>query len=160
MNGNLSQSQIEDFLSDSYVGRVGGYNEDKVYIVPITFFFDKASYSIVSHSGPGMKLDMLRKHPDICFQVDRIDNIGNWQSAILWGRFEELHGTDARNASHKFVQGLRKVMNNPAHHEHVKFLHDMSHSLPGDHSVIYRINISEISGRFERSAETSASPGS
>jgi len=37
-----------------------------------------------------MKIDMMRKNPEVCFQTDMIENLSDWESVIAWGRFEEI----------------------------------------------------------------------
>lgn len=146
----LTASEIEKVLSESYIGRIGCYAKERVYIVPVTYYYDKETAIIYGHSSHGMKRNFLLENPDICFQVDNIKRISNWESVIAWGRYEELSGSDARQASHLVVTGLRELMNKPEHHENVKFLQDMSHSgISGETSVIYRIKMSEKTGRGE-----------
>jgi nitroimidazol reductase NimA-like FMN-containing flavoprotein (pyridoxamine 5'-phosphate oxidase superfamily) len=43
---------------------------------------------VVGHLGccaDGIKLPMLRAHPQVCLQVERIENLANWVSVIVWG---------------------------------------------------------------------------
>jgi len=32
----------------------------------------------------------MRKNPEVCFQLDVIENLASWRSVICWGTFEEL----------------------------------------------------------------------
>lgn len=34
----------------------------------------------------------MRANPEVCSQVDEIDDMANWRSVIAWGRYEELKG--------------------------------------------------------------------
>ena len=38
----------------------------------------------------GKKIEMMRKNPEVCFQVDAIADLLNWESVICWGKFEEI----------------------------------------------------------------------
>ena len=40
------------------------------------------------HSGEGLKLQMMRANPSVCFEVDRHENLANWQSVIAQGTFD------------------------------------------------------------------------
>ena len=40
---------------------------------------------------------MMRNNPNVCFQVDSIENMTNWRSVVLWGTFEELKGDRQHN---------------------------------------------------------------
>jgi uncharacterized protein len=90
MLGELNKEQIFHVLHDQVVGRIGCYADEQIYIVPITYIFE-GSY-IYFHSKNGKKLNMMRKNPSVCFQVDKIDNLTNWRSILIWGEFEEIMG--------------------------------------------------------------------
>lgn len=90
--------------------------------------------------------------PKICFEVDHIDNLANWQSVIVDGTFEELRGEDADKA----LLLLRRRLEPLIETESAK----ASHALEGyvlyrmqsasRHGILYRINITEMTGRFEK----------
>ena len=42
-----------------------------------------------------MMLDIMRKNPNVCFEVESMSNMANWQSVILNGTFHELKGNEA-----------------------------------------------------------------
>lgn len=88
MLGELDGLQIEDLLMSLPVGRIGCHAEGITYIVPINYVYENDT--IYAHSKKGMKMDIMRKNPDVCFQVDAIDDLLNWESVIAWGKFEEI----------------------------------------------------------------------
>lgn len=50
---------------------------------------------------------MMRKNPEVCFEVDEMKSFINWTSVIVWGRYQEL--TDERdryNAMKLFVDRM------------------------------------------------------
>ena len=102
MLGELNRSQIDDILGSQAVGRIGCHASGRTYVVPVTYVYDGAS-SIYFHSNEGLKIQMMRANPSICFEVDVVFDLANWQSVIAWGRFEELTGEAATN-------GLELVM--------------------------------------------------
>ena len=92
MLGELNEQQIEDMLATQVTGRIACNFNGIPYIAPVNYVYD--GKQIISHSTPGKKIDMMRKNPRICFQVDEIKSIFNWQSVIAWGRFEERAGNN------------------------------------------------------------------
>jgi len=96
MLGTLTPTEIEAVLHRGIVGRIGCHADGRTYIVPITYAYD--SGSIYAHSAEGLKLHMMRANPNVCFEIDQMDDLANWKSVIAWGRFEELHGSDADHA--------------------------------------------------------------
>jgi len=88
MLGKLSDVQIEQVLHEQFVGRIGCYADGKIYVVPVTYVYDDAY--IYAHSKEGLKVQMMRKSPQVCFQVDAMENMTNWRSVIVWGEYQEL----------------------------------------------------------------------
>ena len=62
---------------------------NKPYVVPITYFFDKEENSIICYSGEGHKLNAMRKHTAVSLLVEEIESIGNWESVLVHGVFEQ-----------------------------------------------------------------------
>src|SRR5207249_11652316 len=87
--GELDSNQIDHLLQTEVVGRLGCHADGKTYIVPITYVYD-GGY-VYGHTIEGTKTRMMRANPEVCFEVDHIDDLTNWQSVIAWGSFEELY---------------------------------------------------------------------
>lgn len=153
MVGELNESQIEELLRAEVIGRLGCQAEGLMYIVPISYVY--ADGYLYAHSGLGMKIEMMRTNPQVCFQTDHVDDLANWRSVILWGTYEELDGKAAEEATALLVQRLAPLISGeesvPPHPwnahgdspEHI--LHRASR-----HGLIYRIKITEKSGRYEK----------
>ena len=104
MLGTLDQKQIDRVLSSGTVGRIGVHGEGRTYVVPTTYVFD--GDSVYCHSAIGLKIRMMRANPDVCFEVEEIDDMANWRSVIAWGRYEELKGELAIAAMNLLVSRL------------------------------------------------------
>ncbi|MFN3405332.1 MAG: pyridoxamine 5'-phosphate oxidase family protein [Cytophagaceae bacterium] len=145
----LTTPDIEEVLSSEYIGRIGFSDKDRMFILPVTYCYDKESLSILGHSCKGTKIDIMRNNPEVCFQVDNIRDFSDWKSVLAWGVYEELKGSDARNAVHTLVTRVKELVNDDKH-PHVQFLNDISKT--GAHSentIIYRIRLSEFTGKYE-----------
>jgi uncharacterized protein len=146
MLGTLNKTQIDNLLNGQMIGRVGCYANEKVYVVPITYAYD-GDY-IYGHTIEGMKILMMRRNPDICFQVDKIENMAHWRSAILWGKYEELESKDADDALQFFINRVQPLMssetNRPKHGLDRKGIRNLKKT------VVFRIKIEEIAGRYEK----------
>ncbi len=55
---------------------------------------------VYGHTMEGMKINMMRKNPRVCFEVDVMQNMANWKSVIAWGEFEELSSEPGRKTGH------------------------------------------------------------
>jgi nitroimidazol reductase NimA-like FMN-containing flavoprotein (pyridoxamine 5'-phosphate oxidase superfamily) len=94
MLGELNTQQIRNILSSQVLGRLGCTDGKQSYIVPVTYSYD-GEY-IYGQSNEGTKLAILRKNNQVCFEVDIMTDMANWQSVIALGNFEELAGMRQR----------------------------------------------------------------
>jgi nitroimidazol reductase NimA-like FMN-containing flavoprotein (pyridoxamine 5'-phosphate oxidase superfamily) len=92
MIGELSPSQIEQLLHEQVVGRIGCHSRGRTYVVPVTYAY--VDGAILSHTGNGLKVQMMRENPSVCFEVEDL-HLPQWSSVIVQGRYEELSGADA-----------------------------------------------------------------
>ena len=92
MSEQLDPQQIDEFLRQQVVGRIGAHADGETYVVPVIYVWD--GDAIYVQSIDGRKIRMMRKNPQVCFEVDEYER-GSWRSVIVDGTFEELHGPDA-----------------------------------------------------------------
>ncbi|MGZ3920846.1 MAG: pyridoxamine 5'-phosphate oxidase family protein [Bacteroidia bacterium] len=149
MLGELNNDQIESLLRSEAIGRIGCYADNKIYVVPVSYAYD--GIYIYAHSKEGMKILMMRKNPLVCFEVDHMENMANWQSVIASGTFEELTEHESSKRGMKIlIDRLQPLMTSETAQP--------SHGLPGNHqndvkafhAVVFRIKLSEKTGRFEK----------
>jgi len=149
MLGTLTSDQVDHVLRTEVVGRIGCYDGKEVYVVPVTYVYHKGC--IYAHSKEGRKIKVMRKNPEVCFQVDAMDNMANWRSVIAWGKYEELNGEKSQKEGMKIlIDRLMPLMTS----ETVRATHGLSHPPEvlekGLKAVVYRIKIGKKSGRFEK----------
>lgn len=141
MLGELSASEIERLLHQNVIGRLGCHAFGKTYVVPITYAYENGA--IYAHSEEGMKLHMMRENPHVAFEVDYMDETGNWESVIATGVFAELSGNEARERFAWLIDELSDRLDGPPGES----VHPRDGRSP---AVVYRIALEEKSGRFER----------
>ncbi|MFZ2174081.1 MAG: pyridoxamine 5'-phosphate oxidase family protein [Rhodococcus sp. (in: high G+C Gram-positive bacteria)] len=145
MLGALNQQQIEQVLRSEVIGRIGCVAEGRVYVVPITYAYD-GTY-VYGHSADGAKLRAMRADPHVCFEVERVENLANWQSVIAWGEFEELEGEASEAGMRVLLDRLMPLMasatSGPPHGGHPE-------GADAGHASVYRIRLGERTGRFEK----------
>jgi nitroimidazol reductase NimA-like FMN-containing flavoprotein (pyridoxamine 5'-phosphate oxidase superfamily) len=146
----LNNNQIELLLRSEVIGRIGCYADNRVYVVPVSYAYD-GTY-IYAHSKEGMKIIMMRKNPIVCFEIDRMENMANWQSVIATGTFEELtdHSSQAQ-AMKILIDRLKPIMTSEtAQPTHAFSDSHHQNDIKGFHAVVFRIKLTEKSGRFEK----------
>ncbi len=148
MVGELSEVQINNVLSSQVLGRLASTDGIQPYIVPVTYTYD--GVYIYGQTNEGLKLQMLRKNPAVCFEVDKMTDMQNWQSVIVYGNFEELKNEDAAYARDVLFGRVFSLMTSST-------LHTYGHAEVGTvedntrvKQVMYRIHIKKITGRFEK----------
>ena len=148
MLGELNGDQINSLLFSRVVGRLACTDNNQPYIVPVTYIYD--GKNIYGQTNEDMKLEILRKNPKVCFEVDRMTDMRNWQSAIVFGEFEELGITDAEDARTRLFSRVYRLMTSST-------IHPFGHEVTGNvddstrvKHVMYKIKIQEMSGKFEK----------
>ncbi len=147
MFDTLSNEQIIDVVSNNFVGRLGCHADGKTYVVPISYAYD-GDY-IYARSFEGMKLAMMRKNPNVCFQVDKTESMSDWQSVIIWGTFEELTTKNEREKGLKIL--LARILPN-ASSKTVKFTPEWpfpTNDFDRIDGIVFRIRITDMTGRCE-----------
>jgi nitroimidazol reductase NimA-like FMN-containing flavoprotein (pyridoxamine 5'-phosphate oxidase superfamily) len=151
MIGELIGEEIEDLLRSQTTGRIGCHADGKTYVVPVTYVYE--SGSVYGHTARGLKVQMMRRNPEVCFEVDRIEDIGHWRSVIAQGRYEELQGGEALRAMDLLIQRLAPLA--PEESSHPSYVLRTAQVEPatadGRGVILFRIRLTEKTGRFERS---------
>lgn len=150
MLGILNENEIAEVLQNNIVCRIGCNDGERTYVVPVSYVF--MGDHILCHSYQGMKIEMMRAAPAVCFEVDEIRDYSNWRCVIVWGLYEELSDEkDIAEARQYFSDEMleMKVSETALPPES---LPDRWHNrAPGQRvSIYYRIRFTEVSGRFER----------
>lgn len=150
MLGELSEQQIESLLKQQVIGRIGCYAKGCCYVVPVNYVYDGTC--IYGHSAQGQKISMMRKNPQICFEVDDIQSVFHWKSVIAWGHFEEITNADERERTmQRLIHRIMPLTNGPADHpwhgitENEKAVGDTLEL------IVYKIILTKKTGRFEGS---------
>ncbi len=147
MLGILNDREVNELLSRQLIGRIGCYANKRVYVVPISYAY--CDGYVYCHSMEGMKLQMMRQNPDVCFEVDDLRDVSNWKSVICWGKFEEINDEDER------MKGIEILLNRMVPFTASALAHVTPEwpFVPNDirkvRGVIFRIRIDEKSSRFE-----------
>lgn len=150
MIGQLSNDQITQILFSQNIGRIACQDRGKLYIVPISYAFSQGY--IYGHSFEGQKIKMMRNNPEVCFQVDAIENMRNWCSIIIWGTYEELTDPKDYHTGLKIIDNKLLPFNTSTA---VRPEIGQEPNSPGfmeknKKPIVFRIKIEEQTGRYEK----------
>lgn len=147
MLGTLNRAQIDNLLVSQVHGRLGFTDNGKTYIIPLTYAYDGECIHV--HTVEGQKINAMRRDPNVCFQVEQIDDMAHWQCAILWGIYEELKDDEAEDSLQLLINRVHPLMTSdtcrPKHG-----LDKQRHSRGSKSPVTFRIRVENASGRFEK----------
>jgi nitroimidazol reductase NimA-like FMN-containing flavoprotein (pyridoxamine 5'-phosphate oxidase superfamily) len=151
MFGNLGADAVETVLHHQIIGHIGCHANNTTYVVPISYAYNDGY--VYAHTHEGLKIDMMRQNSEVCFEVYRMENMGNWQSVIGWGKFEEI--TDEKERAHPLSILLKRdlpIITSKT----VQLTADWPFA-PEDlneiEGIVFRIKLAKKSGRFERTEE-------
>lgn len=148
MLGKLNTTQITSILSSQMLGRLACCDGKQPYIIPVNYAYD--GKFIYAQSNEGSKLSILRNNPAVCFEVDIMTDMRNWQSVVACGQFEELRGADAEKARELLFGRVFPLLTEST-------VHGFGHREEGEvddstrvKQTMFRIRISSMTGRFEK----------
>lgn len=86
------KSGIEEVICRAVVCRLGLSDDNIPYIVPLCFGYK--DHSLYLHSAlKGLKIDILRKNPNVCFEFDADIEVKEAQNPCEWGmKFQSVIG--------------------------------------------------------------------
>lgn len=149
MLADLNEDGIDNLLSNELLGRIGCSAYGITYIVPVHYAYEEPF--IYAQSAEGLKVRFMRQNPEVCFEVDHLENFFNWRSAICWGTFEEITGDSEKQlAMQKIAARIAPYLHmHDAHAAHgiTERAADVGATAP---LVVYRIRLRKKSGKFEQ----------
>lgn len=147
MLGTLNDAQIEKLLTNNFIGRIGCHAQGKTYVVPVSYAYKDDC--IYVHTFEGMKVSMMRQNPEVCFEVEALEDMGNWRSVISWGTFKELTEAEERKEGLKILTA-RQFTGVTSETVHLGNLWPFaSNNLEEIKGIVFRILLSEKTGRYE-----------
>jgi len=153
MFGNLDNDEIESILHNHILGRIGCHSNNTTYIVPISYAYD--GEFIYALTREGLKVNIMRQNPEICFEVEDIADMGNWKTVICWGDYEELTEHEERRHALNLLHDRQLPHVTSATTKLSStwpFRPDNMESIPG---VVFRIRLGKKTGRFEKQDQDS-----
>lgn len=146
MIGELNTQQIEDLLSGQVVGRIACCYKNFVYLVPVSYAYD--GNAIYARGFDGMKLNIMRKNPNVCFETDDISDMAEWKSVIAYGKFEELRNSQRQDGLRILLRRHLPLSSSITTHLG-KAWPFSEYDLEEITGIVFRINITKKTGRFE-----------
>lgn len=138
----MTESECRQALQQATVGRLACARDNQPYVVPIYFAFD--GQHVYAFTTVGQKIEWMRTNARVCLEIDERTAHDQWQSIIVFGRYEELPDLPeyeaARVKAHELLQ-KHLMWWEPAY---VGAAHrDIPHSVT---PIFYRLKIDRMTG--------------
>ncbi len=132
----LTRDEIDDFLRNQRIARLGCHAGGETYVVPVIYAYEDGA--IVTVTQEGRKTAMLRENPSVCVEVDEYDadGKGSWRSVIAQGTAEELAGDEIEAALELLRLRFARTAGREAEPRPL-----------GPGVVVLRIRLEDVSGR-------------
>ena len=147
----LTNGEIDQLFGEKSYGHLGCcVHPANPYVVPLTYVYKKNQ--IYSFSFEGQKIDMLRKNPYPCFQVEKKATELKWLSAIAWGEYEELTGDERTEGFSLLIEKFwhEAVEDNPLYLPFRNSARTLEAAKKEENVVLFRINVNKKTGRMEQ----------
>lgn len=147
MPGSLDCDAIENLLQQQFLGRIGCHDAERTYVVPVSYAYSQPA--VYCFSRPGLKIDIMRQNPRVCFEVDNIQNFATWETVIAWGIYQEITEPAERHEALRILFSRKLPL---AVSSIVKICEDWPFH-PDDlneiEGIVFKINLESKTGRFE-----------
>jgi uncharacterized protein len=139
----MTRQASVDLLARVHLGKLACVQGSQPYVVPIYFAYnDNFLYSFTT---VGQKIDWMRANPQVCVEAEEVASPQEWESVIVFGRYEELLDTPEyrhqRAVAHNLLQ-KKATWWEPGYAKTI--LHGTERPIV---PVYYRIHIVQITGR-------------
>ena len=144
MFGELDPAAIESLLHAGIVARIAYVDRRGLpCIVPITYAYDGRAF--YGYSLLGGKIEHMAAQPNVCVEVDRVENAADWRSVVVRGTFRRLHADAAVDAVARISDRMRTVaaVSGAPVGAWRTFV-----ARSGGAGIAYRIDVSEKRGRY------------
>ena len=89
----IEVQEMSDIEIDNVLERVGYGSsvcsrDDRPYIVPINYAYDK--FNVYIYTTDGMKSDIINANPQVCLQVEEVVDKTDWRSVVINGEAEQI----------------------------------------------------------------------
>jgi uncharacterized protein len=143
MYGDLTEDRIDQLLAEHRFGRLGFISGDNVFILPVDYAYD--GQFLYGQAPEGAKIETMRRNPHVAFLVDDIKAPNRCRSVLLHGLYIELHDRQEKE------EAYRRILAQAGGGDRS----EVSWAIPIEHLVVFKIQVTDRSARFERSPRRS-----
>lgn len=135
----MSSDEVLELLDKIGYGHLGCINNaGKPHVIPMQYYLKERSIYIFTDQGK--KSDEFDRHPDICLQVEELQDTENWSSVVIDGRVERLTERSQIEEIANFIKQQNPTLS-PVLNQQWNDLSEIENKI-----AFYRIESSEMTG--------------
>jgi uncharacterized protein len=138
MIDELEKQEVEALLRRQHLAHLGVRDAERVYVYPVAYGYDGTD--IYVQSSEGLKVDIMRGHPEVCLQVEEVMGPARWWSVMVHGTYAELVDESARDRAFAVITEQSGLDAPPSLAPYARGPEQL---------IAYRIHPTEITGRIE-----------
>jgi len=144
---NLEPSECIQILKQNYIGHLAYIFQNRPFVIPITYFYEQKTNTIIGYSSEGHKTKALRLLNAVSIEVAEIESINNWQSVLVHGTYEELKGSQAKSHLHTFSDGIKEIIRQKEE-KNPQCISEFSSKIYDEEvPIVFHISLDEITGK-------------
>ena len=89
---DMPVEEMKALLQAVGFGHLGCARDNRPYVVPMHFAYD--SECVYFLTTEGMKTSYIEHNPQVCLQVEEVQDAARWRSVMVTGRAERLTGAE------------------------------------------------------------------
>jgi uncharacterized protein len=136
---DLSNREITELLQRVGYAHLGCCRDDKPYVVPVHYAY--SGDVIYIYTTEGKKFEIIKDNPNVCLQIEEVEDDRHWTSVIVEGTAEQLVARPERELALAFI-----VERNPSLTPAIS-VRWMDSWVRENIEVIYKVNITMATGR-------------
>ena len=98
---DMSTAEMHTLLQRESFGHLGCARDGRPYVVPMHYAYD--GKDLYFFTTQGMKTRFIQANPQVCLQVEEINDAMNWRSVMVVGRANELTVADEMQRAMKLI---------------------------------------------------------
>jgi uncharacterized protein len=135
----MGANEIHDLLQKVGHGHLACALEKHPYVVPMQYYFDEPDIYIFTTLG--MKTKYMDANPEVCLQVEEVNDLQHWRSVTVTGRAEHITEQQEIDRVMEFVKAQNPTLSPAINRTWIDAWGR------GEEMALYRIHPSEMSGR-------------
>src|SRR5437588_6092715 len=98
---DMSPAEMHALLQRETFGHLGCARDGRPYVVPMNYVYDgKELFFFTTH---GMKTQYIDSNPQVCLQVEEVNDSMHWKSVMVVGRAQQIVNAEEMQRAMKII---------------------------------------------------------